>query len=729
MMKKRMDPWLIGTVFLSFFLQFYRIWEEGYGNTYYAVAVKSMLQNFHAFFYASYDPAGFVTVDKPPVSLWIQTAFAYVFGFKGWALILPSVLAGVISVILLYVIIKPRFGVITARLASLILAVTPVFVAVNRTNNMDSILLLLLMIGTWALMKSVREKKWGYLLLASALVGVGFNAKMLQAYMVLPAFYLFYIIAAKYSLKKKLLQLVPAVCVLLTVSLSWGLYVDSVPADQRPYIGSSDTNSVLELAFGYNGAMRLLGRDSGSGSSSGARTSQSGENSEGSRASQNKEVDSAATAPSDIQDTSISDTALNPSEGAADNQSKASPSSSSTRSDDQSQTRQPPGNGGNGGQMMERPSGQGGGGFNLGEAGLFRLFNSSLGGQASWFISFVLVASIGIFQGVWRRREINEEQKEAIFWYAWLIPIAVFFSIAGFFHEYYLTMLSPAIAALTAIGWMKLVRDFKNRDSKLTWLLPCSIVLTGLVQAYLIVCTGGNTIFAYVIGGVSIAVSLLLLGIQKRWLSAGNLKVVTSIAMSLLLIAPLYWSMTPMLYGDNSKLPVAGPSLASSNGSNSIGQVSETADSSLIEYLEDHYNGETYFVAVQSHNDAAPIQLATDHAVMTMGGYSGSDSILTADELEKLAEAGEIKYFYISGSSGGRGQGGQSSELTSWILEHTEEVPESEWRSTEGTSIDQTSNSNLGNTSDEGGTFGEGRSPGSGFRSNSMLYVYTGDNR
>ena len=77
MMKKRMDPWLIGTVFLSFFLQFYRIWEEGYGNTYYAVAVKSMLQNFHAFFYASYDPAGFVPVDKPPVSLWIQTAFAY----------------------------------------------------------------------------------------------------------------------------------------------------------------------------------------------------------------------------------------------------------------------------------------------------------------------------------------------------------------------------------------------------------------------------------------------------------------------------------------------------------------------------------------------------------------------------------------------------------------------------------------------------------------------------
>ena len=90
-MKKRMDPWLIGTVFLSFFLQFYRLWEEGYGNTYYAVAVKSMLQNFHAFFYASYDPAGFVTVDKPPVSLWIQTAFAYVFGFKGWALCLQRV--------------------------------------------------------------------------------------------------------------------------------------------------------------------------------------------------------------------------------------------------------------------------------------------------------------------------------------------------------------------------------------------------------------------------------------------------------------------------------------------------------------------------------------------------------------------------------------------------------------------------------------------------------------
>ncbi|WP_211747188.1 glycosyltransferase family 39 protein [Paenibacillus sp. Marseille-Q4541] len=713
-MKKRMDPWLIGIVILSFFLQFFRVWEEGYGNTYYAVAVKSMLQNFHAFFYASYDPAGFVTVDKPPVSLWVQTAFAYVFGFKGWAIILPSILAGVASVSLMYFIMKPRFGARTARLASLILAVTPVFVAVNRTNNMDPILLLLLMTGTWALFKSVREKKWKYLLLASAMVGIGFNAKMLQAFMVLPAFYLFYLIAAKYSLKMKLMQLVPAVCILLVVSLSWGLYVDSVPADQRPYIGSSETNSVMDLAFGYNGAMRLLGRDSGG--------------SGGTPPSQSREGSSADTAPPNARETDDSDSAASASNVTTEYQHSSSVPSKSTLSTDQGE-RQSPQNG----QPMNRPTftggrGAGGGGFNLGEAGVFRLFNASLGGQASWFLPFVLLASIGIFQGVWRRRLLNNEQKEAMFWYAWLLPVAAFFSIAGFFHEYYLTMLAPAIAALTAIGWMKLYGDFKDAKRGLKWLLPCSVVVTGLTQAYLIENTGGNGIFAYVIGGVSVAVGLILIGIQlKRLLSPRNLRLASSIAMFLLLIAPFYWSMTPILYGDNSKLPVAGPTLNSPGGfSGSRGQQTMTEDIGLMKYLEEHYDGETYIVAAQSHEEAAPIQLATDHAVMTMGGYSGSDSILTVDELASLAESGEITYFYISsGGSGGRGRGGQSSELTNWIMEHTEEVPQSEWKDeTESTSNDSAS----GSMSEQGNSASVGRSP-AGFNNSNKLYVYTGERK
>src|SRR3954451_8652490 len=243
-------------------LDFIGLANEGYANEYYAAAVKSMMQSWHNFFFNSFDPGGFVTIDKPPVGFWIQTISAKLFGFHGWSILLPEALAGVASVVLVYWLVRRYFGPIAGLVAALGLAVTPISVATNRNNTIDSLLVLTVLGAACAVSLALERGRnsLGWLLLGAALVGVGFNIKMLEAYLVLPALWLAYLVAAPRRWYVRIGHLALATLVLLVVSLSWAVAVDMTPPDQRPYIGSSQTNSVLELAFGYNGLDRLFGR-------------------------------------------------------------------------------------------------------------------------------------------------------------------------------------------------------------------------------------------------------------------------------------------------------------------------------------------------------------------------------------------------------------------------------------------------------------------------------------
>lgn len=200
--KRELDIFLILILLASAFLNIYNIWNDDTVNPYYTAAVTSMMQSFHNFFYASFDAAGFITVDKPPITFQIQTISALIFGMHGWSVILPQALAGVGSVLLMYLLIKPTFGKTAARIASFIMACTPIAVAVARTNNVDALLVFFLLLATWLLFKAIRKGKLIWLLAAFFVVGVGFNTKMLQAYMILPAFLLFYLIAANAAVKK-----------------------------------------------------------------------------------------------------------------------------------------------------------------------------------------------------------------------------------------------------------------------------------------------------------------------------------------------------------------------------------------------------------------------------------------------------------------------------------------------------------------------------------------------
>src|SRR5436309_374347 len=155
---------------LSACLNCWNLAKEGYANSYYAAAVKSMLGSWHNFFFVSFDPGGFVTIDKPPLGFWIQTASARLFGFQGWSLLLPQAIAGVLAVAVLFVLVRRVFGPVAGLVASLALAVTPISVGTNRNNTIDSLLVLTVLLATWAVLKATECGRLSFLLLGMALV-------------------------------------------------------------------------------------------------------------------------------------------------------------------------------------------------------------------------------------------------------------------------------------------------------------------------------------------------------------------------------------------------------------------------------------------------------------------------------------------------------------------------------------------------------------------------------
>ena len=244
--------------------------KPGNLESYYAAAVKSMLVNPGIAFFNSFDPPGFITIDKPPVGLWVQAAFAAVPGISRMGARPPPGSHRNGSVALIYFIISRPFGKPAGLVAALALAVTPIFVAISRNGTMDTQLIFVLLLAVWAVLKATREQSLPWLLASVILIGIGFNIKMIQAFIVVPAVLAVYFLGTTdLTWKKRILHVGLAIIVLLAVSLSWAVAVDMVPADQRPYIGGSGDNTVLGLIIDYNGLHRL-GIDDTSGGPGGS---------------------------------------------------------------------------------------------------------------------------------------------------------------------------------------------------------------------------------------------------------------------------------------------------------------------------------------------------------------------------------------------------------------------------------------------------------------------------
>ena len=249
-------------IIFSFILNFYSIKNYGYGNEYYSASVISMTKNLKNFFFVSFDPSGILSVDKPPLGLWIQAIFVIIFGNNTYAIMFPQALCGSLSSLLIYIIVKKYYkDSLSAILSSLFFSLTPIVVAVSRNNTIDMQLVFVLLLSSMFLLKYIDTNKLRFLLLSSLLVGIGFNIKMLQAYLVIPAFACTYLLFAKNKTKKKIFHCLINTFIIVIVSLSWASFVNFTPSSQRPYIDSTSSNSVFELITGHNGMFRVLGRE------------------------------------------------------------------------------------------------------------------------------------------------------------------------------------------------------------------------------------------------------------------------------------------------------------------------------------------------------------------------------------------------------------------------------------------------------------------------------------
>jgi len=337
------------------------------------------------------------------------------------------------------------------------------------------------------------------------------------------------------------------------------------------------------------------------------------------------------------------------------------------------------GNGGNGGSGSS-------GMFNTGNPGLLRLFNEPLGGQIVWLLPMAL---LGILALAWQRRprfREDRQQHSLILWGTWLLTMAVFFSVASFFHQYYLSTFAPAICALFGIGVVVMWQDYRSLDKSGSygwrgWLLPLALLLTALEQIHIIVSNPSWGMWLIPLIAISCALAAVILFAARLLprLGLGARELVPALCLGLLalLLTSAVWSAIPVLADESTSLPVAGPSGQSAGG---LGG-SSTVDTALIHYLEAHRNGAKYLVAVVSSNEADAIILETNQPVMALGGFSGSDPILTTAQLAALVKNGTVRFFLINGSGGG-GPGGGQSALVTWITQHTRAVPASQWQST-----------------------------------------------
>ncbi|MDX2161811.1 MAG: glycosyltransferase family 39 protein [bacterium] len=610
---------LLIIVILAAGLRLINLAAVGDANAYYTAAVVSMLQSPANFFFAAAEPGGAVTVDKPPVGLWLQALFGALFEVNGVTVTLPQVIAGILSVLVLYHLIQRRFGTGAGLVAALALAVSPISVAVDRNNTMDSTLILTLLLAAWGFIKAAESRRLGWLLLGALLVGVAFNIKMLQAFLPVPAFFAAYLLAGRGGWLRKVGYTAAAMLVMFGVSFSWAAVVELTPEDQRPYIGSSTDNSVFDLIFGYNGIARLSGVDRMGG----------GQN-----------------------------TPAFPGAGTG-----APPQFNAPGAPPQGTPPQfnPPDGGGMGGET--------------GNPGVMRLFQNALNNEIAWLLPFALIAAVAggaaILRDVWkaRRLTLNAAAGDFVLWSGWLITCTVFFSAARFFHAYYLATLAPAVAAMMGIGFGLLWRwSIANRRGRALSgvVVSAASLITLVVQAMIV--TQHNVSSTWLIPAFGLWIGALIAVSRIRRTESRAFSAAFAVIAVALLIIPFAWSYQTMNDpAPNTVLPSAYE--ARPVGAGMPPNVGDFDDSSadseaLIEYLQANTQDNRYLLAVPSAGSGTRYVLATERPVLYLGGFSGGDPVLTVEAFAALVENGDLRFVLA--------EGGMMTQraIMDWVITH-----------------------------------------------------------
>jgi 4-amino-4-deoxy-L-arabinose transferase-like glycosyltransferase len=638
-----------------------RLSQNGYANVFYAAGVKSMLGSFHDFLYASFDPGGLVTVDKPPLSLWVQVLSAKLFGFSHLSLLLPEAVIGVLGVAALYGTLRRPLGLLAALGGALALAVFPSYVAVSRDNGVDPFLILLLILACGCALRAIRTGGWPSLLASAVFVGLAFNAKTLAAYLVVPGIALGYLLCAPAPLPRRLLKLLAAGVVLAVVSLSWIALVELTPASQRPYVGGSTDNTESNLTLGYNGLGRVEGQIGGPNQIF---------------------VHLGAVAPFPQSTHTI----LSAKRTAAP---KHVPNPILP----------------DGHYTNPTPFG--------GPEGPLRVFHTGLGGQAGWMLPFALFGLIALALCVlWppRRKDApashtedmtpsagapptpggspaeDEVSRGARFgrWWervrrdplagvlcvfgGWFLVEALIMDFSkGIIHPYYISALGPGSAAMIAGGALAFARFGRARDPRVL-LLPLAVAATVAVQLVLL----HREHYAHwlpplLIAGTAVGVLGLL---AVRRLAAAAMALV----LGVLLIAPTAFSTTTWSVPVEGTFPAAGPRVAGSLGPYGITYHDVLVYRALMRYVASRHPTHKWEVLTVSSNTAASIILLGWRAG-AVGGYSGTDPALNGPGLARLVAHHEARYVVLGGAYSSRG----GNKATKAVIRACHYIPSQFW--------------------------------------------------
>ena len=257
-------PGLLGLLGATAVLYVWGLGASGWANSFYAAAVQAGTRSWKAFFFGSFDPSSFITVDKSPGALWVMELSGRLFGFNSWSMLVPEALAGVGTVGFLYLAVRRWFPPGAALGAAAVAALTPVAALMFRFNNPDALMVLLLTVAAYATVRAVEDGQPRWTVLAGSAVGFAFLAKMLEAFLVVPALALVVLVAGAGPLGRRIRILLYGGLAMIVSGGWWVMAVELTPAADRPYVGGSQNNSLWNLMFGYNGFGRLTGNETGS---------------------------------------------------------------------------------------------------------------------------------------------------------------------------------------------------------------------------------------------------------------------------------------------------------------------------------------------------------------------------------------------------------------------------------------------------------------------------------
>lgn len=706
-------PVLLGIAAVAAFLYAWNITQAGLAP-FYSVAVKSMSESWKAFFYGAFDPKATITIDKLAGSFLPQALSARIFGFHPWSLALPQVIEGVISVLVMYRVVRRWAGVMPGLLAAALFTLTPIAASMFGHSMEDGALTLCLVLAADAYQRAVMEARLRSLIWSAVWVGLGFQAKMMQAWMILPALAIGYLIAAPAPLRRRIGQLSVAGVVMLAVSLSWIALYTFTPASDRPYVDGSTDNSAAAMVFGYNGLERfgisIPGAvTSGPGVSAGRGGAGGGQPS--------------GTGP-----------VLAPGGTGSGTGSSATGSS-------------PPGGTGTG------STGTGGGAAATGAPAAFqrtagssfgqgwtKLLGSDYGPEIGWLYPLAILALIFGLLWTWRARRTDQVRAGFVMWGIWLLTVGLIFSkMSTIPHTAYMSSLAPPLAALSAAGLVMFWRYYRAGDAR-GWMLPVAVAAELAWAVFLWRDYGGFLPWvrtAAIVAGVIAIVVMVMTKLTRR--ARGRLATAgLTVGVVAALAAPSAWaaSVLDTRYGGSSFNASAGPAgamgggatVGGAGGAPASGQASGQARDEFIErfrgdggyrssagrygrrtgdrgfggggaggilgsttalsaserelydYVSAHRDGASYLMAVSSWSEASPYILSTGQEVMPMGGFSGSVPEPTLARVKELVSSGQLRFFLLSGSGGaaggGFGGGGTTAQtIASWVQNACRTVP------------------------------------------------------